>query len=66
MRYELRLTAFDMLDQVHVSITLEASSGAGEDAPPPPRHWTATVPGTGQLGPHEWSRDALVTALEAL
>ena len=66
MRYELRLTAFDMLDQIHVSAVLY-----GGDAPlglPTERVWamTATSRGRGTLEATEWTREALETMLAAL
>jgi hypothetical protein len=66
MRYELRLTAYDMLDQVHVSVWLSTLT---EDDPPQHRAvgaYAATVAGSGESDPSVWTRDALVAALEAL
>lgn len=66
MRYELRLTAFDMLDQVNVALViLEAS-----DIPQVSTHRVvsrvSTERGTGESDPLQWARDALVQALENL
>jgi len=66
MRYELRVTAFDMLDQVNVAIVcLEASDIPQVSTTVVLRRVTA-VRGTGEQDPEEWTRDALVAALEAL
>ena len=66
MRYEARLVAFDMLDKVHVAVSiLEAGN-----EPMSPSMLVATrvttVPGTGESDPFLWTRDALVAALETL
>lgn len=66
MRYELRLTCYDMLDQVHISTWLSVLTG---DDPPQHRSVFAistTVRGSGESDPSVWTRDALVAALEAL
>lgn len=66
MRYELRLTAFDMLDQVHVS----AACYETDEFPAAPIAlvWarTTTVPGEGRSGATDWSREALIAMLEVL
>ncbi len=66
MRYELRLTAFDMLDQVHVS----AACYATPDDPSSPTvlamAMTTTVQGEGLSEATDWSREALIAMLEAL
>lgn len=66
MRYELRLTAFDMLDQVHVVLTLVDS---GSDYPvtyTTVLSRATTVRGEGESDPSRWARDALIAALETL
>lgn len=66
MRYEARITAYDMLDQVHVSCVLSATDDLPGHLSEPVAHWTATVPGTGELSPSQWTNDALVALLEVL
>lgn len=66
MRFELATSAYDVMDQVHVTVVLrETQDGAGQSS-----HWTrlvsTTLEGTGETDPREWARDALVAALEAL
>lgn len=66
MRYELRLTAFDMLDQIHVSIALYQTL----DHPGAPTElaWatTATARSKGTPGATTWIREALDTSLHAV
>lgn len=66
MRYELRLTAFDMMDQVHVSLALYQTldlPGATSSLV-----WarTATSRSRGTPGATTWTREALDTALHAV
>jgi hypothetical protein len=66
MRYEARMTAFDMLDQVHVALVVFAT----DDYPGAPTvrvvQSSTTVQGTGESDPYQWARDALVACLEDL
>lgn len=66
MRYELRLTAFDMLDQVHVHMALYADLEEPGRPTEPVLARTTTVPGSGTPGSREWSQEALIAMLEAL
>jgi hypothetical protein len=64
MRYELRLTAYDCLDNIVVAWTLTAS-----DASDPPQRQAIlsgheSLRGVGEDDPSAWIRDALVMALE--
>lgn len=66
MRYEARVTAYDVMDRVMVAtVVLQA-----EELPQVSQQvvWrsTTTVPGTGESDPREWARDALIAALESL
>lgn len=66
MRYELRVTAFDMLDQIHVAAVLFAT---GDDpGAPTERVWarTATSRGSGCTEATEWIREVLHTTESAL
>lgn len=66
MRYEARVTAFDMLDQVHVAlVVLEAGTEPQATQQVVLRSMT-TVRGEGEPDPSEWARDALVAILETL
>jgi hypothetical protein len=66
MRYELRLTAFDMLDQVHIAAALYETPDDPER--PTSRVWarTATSRSTGRSEAKEWIREVLRTTESAL
>ena len=61
MRYELRVTAFDMLDQIHIAAALYET--ADYPAVPTERVWarTATSRGSGCTDTTEWIREVLAT-----
>jgi hypothetical protein len=66
MRYELRLTAYDMLDQICVSAVVDGTP----DAPGMPIERvlvrSAQAQGTGRSEATVWTREALETMLRAL
>ena len=66
MRYELRLTAFDMLDQVHISAHLMMTPD--DPGAPSVRVWamTATTRSRGLSGATEWTREVLDTMIASL
>lgn len=66
MRYELRVTAFDMLDRVHVALVLQEYGDL--DTGVIERSWatTATSRSKGLSGATEWTHEALRTALLAV
>ena len=66
MRYELRLTAFDMLDQVHVSAVLYETPDDPSEPTGPAWAMTATTRSTGSGIATAWIREALETTLAAL
>lgn len=66
MRYELRLTAYDVMDQVHIAGTLYGTQEGPSDVRLPALMWTTAIRGTGQLDPAQWTTDTLIAALEAL
>lgn len=66
MRYETRVTAYDMLDQVCVSVTVFQLREDDPSANGLVVSCSTTVQGTGESSPREWARDALVAALEIL
>lgn len=61
MRYELRLTAFDMLDQIHIAASLHQTPDTPEA--PSVRVWakTATTRSTGCTEATAWIREVLDT-----
>ena len=66
MRYELRLVAYDMLDQVCVSAACYETSEGGWD--PSALVWANSeiVRGEGTPEATDWIREALIVMLEAL
>lgn len=66
MRYEARVTAYDMLDQVTVVLCVYSTADQVEGGSQLVLQRGTTVQGTGELDPTEWARDALVAALETL
>ncbi len=67
MRYEATVTAFDVLDQVWVVVSLRGSDGVSTDRSALlGLQRQTTVQGTGETDPREWLRDALIAAIETL
>lgn len=65
MRYELRLNAFDCMDQIHVTYSLR-STGWGGDSDASTISAVLDLQGTGETRGHLWLRDVLVSVLETL
>lgn len=65
MRYEMRVTAYDVVDQVQVVVMLEKRQKPGID---PIREVLACTvfAGQGMDDPFQWCKDALIAAIEAL
>lgn len=66
MRYEARVTAYDMLNMVCVAVVVYESDPDAPVLREPVVTSTTTVRGTGESDPREWARDALLAALESL
>lgn len=66
MRYELRMSAYDVMDQIWVTLSLHSQQDVAEGAADALAHISTTVAGVGESDPREWMRDALVAALEVL
>lgn len=66
MRYEARVTAFDVLDQVHVAMVVYQAGDIPQVSTQVVLRSVTTVRGTGELDPSEWAKDALIAALESL
>lgn len=66
MRYEARLTAFDMLDQVHVSLVVLSTPEEDPQRQDQVLARTTTVPGEGRSSAREWTQEALIAMLEDL
>lgn len=66
MRYEARVTAYDMLDQICCAVVIFRTEDDPLSRPEVALRASTTVPGTGEVDPAEWIRDALVAILETL
>lgn len=66
MRYEVRLSAYDVMDQVWVTVTLHSQQEVAEGIGEPVMQLSTTLDGTGESDPFDWVRDVLVGALELL
>ena len=66
MRYEARITAYDMLDQITVAATLSSTDPRDDRTPEPLLRTVVSVPGEGITDPRIWLRDALCALAETL
>nr|CRY96853.1 hypothetical protein [uncultured prokaryote] len=66
MRYQLVVTAYDVMDQVFIAVAVGELGPTETHRSVPPLSRSTTVRGTGESDPTEWARDALVAALEVL
>lgn len=66
MRYELRLTAFDMMEQIHIVLGVFEDNGLSGVPHTLVARSVLTVQGTGESDPRQWTTDVLVAAIEAL
>jgi hypothetical protein len=66
MRYEARITAYDVLDQVCVALVILEADDAPQVSTRVVHRSVSTERGTGESEPLQWARDALVQALENL
>lgn len=66
MRYELRMNAYDMMDQVAIALVIIGTNMDGDNAIEKVLTRASTVRGTGESDPREWAIGALVAALETL
>lgn len=66
MRYEARIAAYDVMDQVMTALVVQATGDHPGSRPEVVLTIATTVPGTGESDPTEWARDALVALLEVL
>ena len=66
MRYEARITAYDMLDRITVAATLWETAERDDSTPEPLLRTVITVPGEGITDPRLWLRDALLSLVETL
>jgi len=66
MRYEARITAYDMLDQITVALVVLETQDYPEFSTQVVLRTVTTVPGEGESDPSEWAKSALIAALESL
>lgn len=66
MRYEMHLVAFDMLDQVHLALTVRDTSLEYPEQRESAVNVVDDVQGVGESDPRQWARDVLVAMLEDL
>lgn len=66
MRYELRLTAYDMLDRVNIVCHLEETNGPSDTTSSTALHLICGMRGKGLTEPREWVEEALRTVLHHL
>lgn len=66
MRYEARVTAFDVLDKVHVALVVYAADDTPQTSSQVVARSVTAVQGEGEPDPYLWARDALIAILETL
>lgn len=66
MRYEARVTAYDVMHQVQVTLVVYSNDGAEEGHYSPVLSITDTIEGQGEGDAREWARDALLAIMERL
>jgi hypothetical protein len=66
MRYEMRVTAYDMLDRVAVALVVLEAADSPQVSTQVVLRATTVAQGEGESDPSAWARDALVQALESL
>jgi len=66
MRYELRLTAFDVMDQVWVTVTVQSGADAAERPIELVLARSTQAQGKGTTEATAWTREALEAMLRAL
>lgn len=64
MRYEARVTAYDVMDQVWVGVTVHSQEDVLSTGSSVVLHMSEQVTGVGESDPREWLRDVLVALLE--
>lgn len=66
MRYEATLTAFDVMDQVWISVRVRSQQSVAEGHPVEVLTGSECIAGVGEDDPRQWLLDALVGLIEAL
>lgn len=63
MRYELRITAYDVMDLVHISCHLQETHGPSDTASSTALHMITTTRGKGLTEPREYVNEVCRTIL---
>lgn len=66
MRYEMRVHAYDVMDQVQWTVTVWGPGLDGSVAAERVLYRGETLRGTGESDPSRWAADVLVAVLETL
>lgn len=66
MRYEARVTAYDVMDKVCVALVVLEAADVPQVSTQVVLRSVTTVQGEGEPDPSAWARDALVAILETL
>lgn len=66
MRYEARVTAYDCMDQVQITLNARDTSATPDNTTDVCLNVTVTVPGRGTDRLDAWCREALVALIAAL
>ena len=66
MRYEARMSAYDVMGEVHCSAFVVRSGPIEQGPPETVLRATTTIQGVGETDPTEWLRDSLLALLESL
>lgn len=66
MRYEVRITAYDMFDQIHISWRLWETDTTGFHPPELVTTGVDCLAGEGESDPHRWLRNIAIALAESL
>lgn len=66
MRYEARVTAYDVLDKITIALVVLEATDIPQESTRVVLRSVTTVQGEGESEPSRWARDALVAILETL
>lgn len=66
MHYTATINAWDVMDTVHVTARVQATTGTGETPIERVLSASTTVSGVGETDPREWLVDVLVALLESV
>jgi hypothetical protein len=61
MRYELRVSAYDVMDLVHIAVTVSETNGPSDATASTVLHMITTMRGRGLEDPRSWAQEVLRT-----